>query len=448
MKRKNIQKKQINYTIFVCIIVGLVLLFFPKINIDASVSPKIFIHSPINNAQFDDQNITLSGTFMNKESAVTTTKLFIYENDTPIFSKEGLTEWSFEQKYSDGTHIIRFELLYVFEDGREEVIDSQIINFFVKGTHGDYSANTQSCGKCHTTHTAKKNHLLGEVEDKRSIKSCTDCHPSTGESNFHLHGTLDLANGENCTTCHNPHGDSKEDNPYSLWDYYEYSHDPAKSDVGYINSNEVLCESCHEKNNTVKVQWKSHYRYLTFRDFTVAQGNINEDSSLCLSCHDGSKNDTTNIKQYYENTLISSGHTINALDRNKEDFQMPCSDCHVTHGNGNIKGLKNELGHQGGKEYNEFTGSWNDTKEKAFCLTCHSDGTKMYGIDLMDLKPLASDNGHDLSSDKSCSSCHGGDDPASAAHTPMKLITTSKTETEAEISEQGERLKTQIEPPK
>jgi hypothetical protein len=455
MKSNFFLNKQLNFVLFVGISLCLVFLIFPNININANESPKISVN-PTVSMEVDPQRITFSGTVINLEKPDTTIKFEAYVSNStePIYSTniiEKIENWSFNEKFMDGTNMVRFVLTY---GGSMEVEEK--ISFFVTGVHGEFSANTQSCGNCHNTHTAKEPHLRGDIDvenPRKGIKNCKDCHTDSANNNFKSHGTIEMTNSsQNCTICHNPHGSSNGDNPYSLWDYYEYSHDANHSDVGLINSKIVLCESCHEnnivnlsgyseylhdpvktgityesgscvtchENNIVEIKWKNHYRYLTFKDSITATGNALEDSSLCFSCHDGSKENVSNIKQYYINPE-ASGHSISTLDSSKINFQIPCSDCHTSHGTKNIKGIRNELGHDGTKIFSATSGQWDTIKEKDFCLSCHSSGTRMYGKALQDLYSLPNNDGHDLNSSKSCSSCHGDSgDLTRIAHAPLK----------------------------
>jgi hypothetical protein len=441
MKISNLRKKQIGNTFLGGIIVVLFFLIFPDININASESPKILINSPVNNYKYNQITIDLNGTIINKElaEADATLKLLIFDSDNKeLRSTENVENWSFPpQQFTDGTQSIKFILKYVYKDGREDKeIDSQTINFFIVGTHGEISTNTQSCGNCHSTHVANGSHLRGGSNGNVDNGNyCISCHKSEGDANFQSHRHSKIGSGtDTCTSCHNPHANWPDQNPNSLKDFFEYTH---KNDsIGFIRSTEVLCETCHE-NNAIPIQWNSHYRVLSFKDFASAIGDENQDSSLCLSCHDGSMEGATNIKQYYDDASIVSGHVFNAMNNNNSNFQIPCSDCHVTHGSSNIKGLKVELGHEGIKVYNEFTGNWDTNKERDFCITCHNKDTKVYGNSMMD---LSNNIGHEFGSNQTCSSCHGDtNDPVKVAHAPISLKPKTETGTQIET-----KLETEI----
>jgi Zn-finger protein len=299
-----------------------------------------------------------------------------------------------------------------------------------ESTHGNYLANTQSCANCHSTHVATRKGLEGGKYGSLSTTNyCMACHDGTtsapiiGDFKSHKHKQMGEKT-DTCTSCHNPHLTWSKENPNRLKDHYVYNH--INPSIGYIDSDIQLCESCHEQDARI-VKNDSHYRLLTYKKAVTTTGS-SEDFTLCFQCHDGNKG--SNIKQFYSTPEINtnSGHNIIAADGSPLNGQMPCADCHVTHGTDNIKGLKTKLGHiQREDAYITTNTEWTAYDERQFCLKCHNNTMEMYG---KKATLFAKDkNGMDIpehnpAAEPACSSCHGtGSDfveqSRSAAHAPM-----------------------------
>jgi hypothetical protein len=313
--------------------------------------------------------------------------------------------------------------------------------------HGNHMANTQSCANCHSTHTATGEGLQGGKYGNVSASNyCMACHDGTGGApvikyfQSHKHQLLVGKKTDTCTSCHNPHSAWSKENPNRLKDHFVFDHQGSTMDPPrLIDSDVELCESCHEQNAAI-VKNQNHYRLLTYKKSMTATGN-SDDFSLCFKCHDGSK--ASNIMQYYSNpTLISaSGHNIIASDGSPLNGQMPCSDCHVTHGSANIKGLKTKLGHVKREDLFSTTSTdWTAFDERQFCLKCHAKipisdtEVEMYGGKATLSATDSSGNDipeHNPASETACSYCHGGDgsdfleQSRNAAHAPLKQPTNS-----------------------
>lgn len=283
----------------------------------------------------------------------------------------------------------------------------------VKELHGGYSNNTNSCAYCHSTHNGKNAKLEGGEYGSEAGNYCMACHDGTNGSPMvdkfnsdHKHFQAKegmIENSESCTSCHNPHQSPSKDNPNMLQSVLEYDN-PEKTE--------------------------SHFRTFSYKKSVTATG-ISEDFSLCFRCHDGVN--ASNIQQYYEEEtlLANSGHNIMATDGSALNGQMPCADCHETHGSNNLYSLKDNLGHIMRDDKDKFSSGneWTPSVERDFCLKCHNNTIELYGktATLNDKNDLdVTIEGHAATDVESCSTCHGSsEDPKerlrSAAHAPMRL---------------------------
>lgn len=306
-----------------------------------------------------------------------------------------------------------------------------------ESAHGNYLANTQSCANCHSTHVATGKGLEGgKYGSLSSTNYCMACHDGTtgapiiGDFKSHKHIQLGEKT-DTCTSCHNPHLTWSKENPNRLKDHYVYEHsNPA---IGFIDSDVQLCESCHEQDAGI-VKNETHYRLLSYKKSVTATG-VSEDFTLCFQCHDGNKG--TNIMQFYTVPEITSnsGHKIFATDGSPLNGQMPCADCHVTHGSENIKGLKIKLGHvQRDDAYMTTSAEWTAFDERQFCIKCHNNTLEMYGKKSTLFAKDRNDEdipGHSPTAEAACSSCHGGtgvdflEQSLRASHAPVRQPTNS-----------------------
>ncbi|WP_180247406.1 cytochrome c3 family protein [Bacillus sp. AFS031507] len=277
--------------------------------------------------------------------------------------------------------------------------------------HGPFSNVTNACALCHSTHEGNTPTLEGGKYGAEGNKLCMACHDGTNGSpkvldNENEHNGTDTEVA--CSSCHNPHTPGTKENPNSM-------HSISAAD-----------------NNG------SHFQ--AYNKASTAKGNV-DDFSLCMSCHNGKvetgdKKTISNIEQYYKNdTLISqSGHNIKATDDSGSPLngQLPCAECHETHGSENLKMLRTELGNikikDDSKKFISSGKDWNTWNEREFCLKCHNQSTKIYGKTALFKEKDELDQhiiGHRLIEDKdeSCSSCHGGQSKSfiEAAHSPGKL---------------------------
>ena len=151
----------------------------------------------------------------------------------------------------------------------------------------------------------------------------------------------------------------------------------------------------------------------------------------------------TDINQYYSDPFYinQSGHKIKATadSGSNLDGQIPCAECHDTHGSNNIKMLRADLGNiKITDDKDKFISSgivWNAENEREFCSKCHNGSTKIYGVtgkaifnkdSGIAINPDIPDhNMGTKNEEKACSACHsnGGENPfREAAHAP-KIIT-------------------------
>jgi hypothetical protein len=259
--------------------------------------------------------------------------------------------------------------------------------------HGPYSLATNTCSFCHSTHNANDSILEGGKYGSEigTNNLCMTCHDGTNgspelESNYATN-KHSQAPDVSCTSCHDPHNPGTKENPNSL--------------------------------------------HSTYKKVSTASGQVN-DFSLCFTCHNKDKD--VNIKQYYENeTLVGeSGHNItSSIDSGSElNGQIPCAECHETHGSKNIKMLRTTLGNvkvdDSKQLYESESKNWDATEERSFCLKCHNNSVEMYGktSTFNDKNATGLISGHQSDDKQSCASCHGGASKSfvEAAHAPKKGI--------------------------
>jgi hypothetical protein len=319
--------------------------------------------------------------------------------------------------------------------------------------HGFYTNNVNTCGNCHSTHVSEKRSLDNPIQtykdNAKENSYCMACHdgtvavpmPVNYDSKNNLIKSMHTAvedsehpsSAGSCTTCHNPHLTWKKDNPNHLKDHYVYTANGSSRDS--LDDN---CQSCHDGDSIsgpVGYHENSVREVLSYKKSTTANGQIGN-YSLCLRCHNGGKKttDMKDIKQFYEdqdtNEIIKSGHTITAIDGSFLNGNLPCAECHETHGSKNLVLLKDLLGHENQQEFSFTAGDWAN-KEREFCLKCHNSKTRIYGVTGRFNETLT----EHLDTLKACSECHGGTGTPEvqalrAAHGPVilkKPVTTDQT---------------------
>ena len=271
--------------------------------------------------------------------------------------------------------------------------------------HGGFGNNTNSCASCHSTHNGTNDKLVsGPMGNDPTGALCMSCHDGSNgpitdsynasDEHYKSH-EVSKEEGYSCASCHNPHTNWTVD-------------DPSTTNFNEANPNKI----------------KDH----TNNSYKKSLG-MTTDFTLCIRCHDGNK--ASNIKQYYEDQdlLASSGHNITTTEGSSLNGQMPCSDCHETHGSSNDYSLKENLGHLIKNPNGKFTQESNDVgnnlsvnDERNFCLKCHNSSVDKT-IDMYGKQALY--NGMSVSHQdetKACSFCHGSGDNKlqSAAHAPIK----------------------------
>jgi hypothetical protein len=338
--------------------------------------------------------------------------------------------------------------------------------------HAVYKSNVNTCANCHSSHESSNPNLLDQKKNTHPNSNenllvddyCMACHDGTvapvyeNRSSTHMHDAAvtitGKPSGSSCSSCHNPHSDWSPEDPNLAQGHIIYTHQaetPANPEkpVGEISSKEQMCESCHESDSRDKITEANGYRLFQYEKSSTASG-IYEDYNLCLRCHneDFQKKyaETPDIASYYnywtektkveyedlqkalnnlnylfEQRVISeeernfSGHIIKAQDGSPLVGQLPCAECHDTHGSNNIKQLKTNIGHENSETFELTSGDWNNVEnQRAFCITCHNGTTAIYGI------TGSAYDGHNP--DKTCSECHSNNNSFSeAAHAPKRF---------------------------
>lgn len=272
--------------------------------------------------------------------------------------------------------------------------------------HGPFSIVTNTCSFCHSTHNGNNEFLESGKNGTDGDELCMACHDGTNgspslESNY-ANNKHHKDSGASCSTCHDPHNPGTKTNPNSLY----------------------------------KAVYNGLTQLLAYKKASESTGAA-EDFSLCLSCHNGGK--ASNIEQYYKNdTQVSqSGHNIVATVDSGSPLngQLPCAECHETHGSKNMKMLRTNLGNvQEANPFSKTSGNWDSSAERQFCLSCHNGKTVIYGVTgkaIYDETGTAINStndqakaGHNKDSIQACAECHSNNNSfIEAAHAPKKIIT-------------------------
>jgi hypothetical protein len=372
---------------------------------------------------------------------------------------------------SNGLVYSKFFKFTTRSNGNWDDIDNQ--SHGSPNPHGHYQLNTNMCATCHTTHVSSPyekgitkqptesreggSYLIdfnSELDQKASENYCTACHDGTLnnapivngiEGDYHHDNPADYSNGKNklkdassCTSCHNPHLDGSESNPNLLIDHYVYTHNAADQGQNglanlVVDSLDTSCETCHEDNlihnsngtdTDIYDMQSGGYQVLSYKKSLTANGNITN-YSLCLRCHKPKK-DGTDIETFYLNS--NSGHkfTLPSEDEGSQlNGQMPCSECHETHGANNIKMLRDKYGNDPETTdiFSKKTTDWTPSDERTFCLKCHDNKTEIYGkVGTFDDTITGHAVGYkEGTTEEGCSYCHGGTSKTfiEAAHAPQ-----------------------------
>jgi hypothetical protein len=438
VKNKGYSHNLITYSIWVVFLVSLLFLFPGNYVLSATEDPNptIEIISPVSNSKYDYSMIEFTGTV--SDDLTPSDQLIIRvlevqplaeplditnEGQLIITNKGDYSEWSYKNEFNITDQTLSF--MVMDENGNSTSVTH---SFTIKGIHDTWNENTNSCAYCHSTHNGSDTGLKGGQFGIKPDNYCMACHdgtsapvmPNYNENNKHYKTEDGSIKQDACTSCHNPHLGYSEGNPNKLKGYFEYNHDSNNLNEP-VNSMDTLCENCHEPEDSKRdiVLSNTHYRVLSYSKTLANTQNFD----LCLRCHD----EQNGIKQYYDDT--NSGHNISAQDGSLLSGQMPCSDCHETHGENNPFQLKQNLGHINRVAIEKFnTTEWSTSIEREFCLKCHNNAIVMYGKTATYSEKNGLDetiNGHESSSEQPCSLCHGyGDDflerTKSAAHAPIR----------------------------
>lgn len=285
--------------------------------------------------------------------------------------------------------------------------------------HGNYTNNVNTCVNCHTPHRAAANKLNRPPDQIYTVIDdyCNACHDGTAapipdkwisSHNHNFQMSIEGTVGSSaCAGCHNPHLAISKENPNLLMDYYYYKHSDPTNPYLPDSSEQALCESCHHPE--IKNDSRVMYIKYQYEKWHTASGIVS-DYSLCLRCHDGTN--STDIAVFYNSP---SRHLIRALDGSNLEGNLPCAECHNTHGADNLMLLKEELGHNRKQVFQPASDVWDPATERMFCTGCHNNSTELYGIVAGFVYDIP---GHEASSTEYCSTCHGGS-PKAAAHAPQ-----------------------------
>ncbi|WP_066065463.1 cytochrome c3 family protein [Neobacillus soli] len=280
--------------------------------------------------------------------------------------------------------------------------------------HGPFSNVTNSCAYCHSTHKGTSPKLEGGKYGPNGNDLCMVCHDGTNGNSSpmvdtHENNKHTKDSSVSCSSCHNPHKPGTKENPNSF------------HSIPSLDSN----GSDHKAYNKA----------------STAKGNA-DDFSLCLSCHNGIKDEsgkeTSNIEKYYTDVthMARSGHNFQATvdSGSKLNGQLPCAECHETHGSNNIKMLREELGNvqSDANKFTKISGDWDTASQRNFCLACHNNKTVLYGKTgkaIYDETGAALNTvneqtkiGHKSKSENACSECHSNNDSfIEAAHAPKRV---------------------------
>ncbi|MEH7075729.1 cytochrome c3 family protein [Neobacillus drentensis] len=328
------------------------------------------------------------------------TSYFVYLN--PKFSTEKDTENLIIPRFLKFTTVSDYkDTGFQVDRVANETTDNDAI-------HGPFSVVTNACAFCHSTHNGTNEYLIKGEKDSTENDMCMACHDGTGspkieENNSHSQHYSDVS----CSSCHDPHNPGTKHNPNSLL--------PKTGTDPFFN---------YKKAGSVT-------------------NNVLSDYSLCFKCHgNGAKAD---IEQYYTDGTLKtqSGHNFQSQTDNgiSLDGQLPCAECHETHGATNIKMLRPELGNvklEGQKPetdqlddhwFNKTTTDWDAQAQRQFCLSCHNGKTDLYGkqgkaiYDLETGDPInPANDGHDRDSQKTCAECHSDSKSfMDTAHAPKRI---------------------------
>ncbi len=276
--------------------------------------------------------------------------------------------------------------------------------------HGPFSVVTNACSYCHSTHNGTNEFLINGKNGTNENDMCMSCHDGTGspkiednsQQSKHFEST-----SVSCSSCHDPHNPGTKENP-----------------------------------NSIHRMASGNGSLYSYKKAGTAAG-VSMDFSLCFTCHNGSK--AKNIEKYYTDGTFKSqsGHNIQAtIDSGSSlNGQLPCADCHETHGATNLNMLRSELGNeklQGEKPktdqlddnwFSKTDGDWDIDSQRKFCLSCHNGQTVLYGETGKAIYnketgiSLTSTVEHNRNSTKACSECHSDSKSfIDTAHAPKRII--------------------------
>ena len=323
--------------------------------------------------------------------------------------------------------------------------------------HGMYSNATSLCNTCH----ANKEFIEGESASMAQAKLCFSCH---GDMEKHMddvkisgstHPVMSKDIELKCTDCHDPHKMAEEENPsilnltFKLKDdsilklnevnadfcfachndggkssividkeLYNQGPHSAKNNTSEIEpSTKISCNNCHTSHAS---EFKS---LLKFQFDPFSKKTDVKNNQLCFSCH-GQESKTNILKLYNGNEDgVNKGHYIKDKELAKSldlpvGWKLSCADCHDTHGTRNDKAISDKLG--------EFKSISDPVKkERAICTSCHAysndsiNKSIFRGIFFAALPDTVEQHSINPNvSIKSCTSCHGDNNPVFGAHAP------------------------------
>ncbi|TDK62210.1 hypothetical protein E2K98_09110 [Bacillus salipaludis] len=390
-----------------------------------------------------------------KDLSPSTTYYILYNSS--YVDDEGTPLFPIVRKFTTVSNTVNNLFLYD-QKYKSNSGDFKNLSDWAEQPHGYYTNNVNNCSICHSPHYGDNKSLETKNRNMKNLENsyCMACHDGTSAPVFEnvssdiksKHETQQITDHEmksgTCTACHNPHLTWSEENPNLLQDHFVYKHEDKDEvdggKVGEIDSNNQLCEKCHELNSNYYknlasqlASEKDPYKISHYQRFSAVGQKDNFD--LCFTCHNNEKETkvrTKDILQYYQDS--DSKHKITAIDGSQLNGYLPCSECHDTHKSTNRMLLKTKLGHedQDSEPFSFISGDWGASSEREFCLKCHNSKTAIFGVTGKALDD--SIHGHKIISEgtkeeiqkdiesKACSNCHGGESKSfiEAAHAPKK----------------------------
>jgi DmsE family decaheme c-type cytochrome len=179
-----------------------------------------------------------------------------------------------------------------------------------------HAQNDVACAECHNPH-ANRVAILGN-----DPKTCTRCHEQYAELErvAHPHQVCEACKMK-CSTCHDPHGNIREQTRTDLCLKCHKGHTTMAWSSGIHALNGVACVDCHNPHPDTEVPAFEDIQHTHVRRPKRMPMSV-EDPYVCYQCHH-------KIAALFE---LPSHHPV-------REGKMVCADCHEPHGT-NQKNLK------------------------------------------------------------------------------------------------------------